>query len=727
MKPRLSLLLLSLAPLLTARLEAQSPATRSELLGLLDSLAGVEAVRPLEALRDSLHDAWETPPPDPVMALREGIVRLRLGQLADGWEFGRAERAFDRARGMRDWPFPWYGHALASAGRAAWQADEPLNIGLRVGDGARRDAVGAFEEALDRDPRFVPALLGLSRVSRQIGDTAVERRTLARLRDAGPDAPGDVLAARARLERLLGDPDSAVAVATRRLLQRTGTRGVAELDLARSLFIRGSPEGASHYYAGAASDDSGTVAAYREDLAVIADSTELAGFDTARGADRVAFLRRFWTRRDRLDLRAEGERLREHYARLAYAKSHYPLLTNRRRFGWADPYRSGSAALDDRGIMYVRHGAPDEKVGGPMMGMMPNESWVYRRPDGDFLLHFSAGGQGTEGGDIADYRLVPSVYDLRGDRRFTPVDMLLQSREPLSDLYTKMMAWGPEGAARARRREREIGMASIVLGAETDDHLRRYARPLDVVASTLNVGRTPDGSLVHLVLGVPVTAADSAAAPFDRVLQLRVSFFDSTATAFHHVDVPLVLHVPVGAREGGFMLAHAAVALPQGTWRYHAALERDDSTGTLLPTGQVEAAAFDGRRLELSDLVLGRSDAGPAWFASPADTVVFDPFRAYRPGETTRLYYEVYGLPEGAAWETTVMVVKRKDGKPFDPRHAGKAAMRLSFHENPPTGPVRVSRSLRLEGAGEGDWWLVVTVRAGGAEATRATPFQVSN
>ena len=726
MKPRLPLLLLALAPLLPVRLPGQSPATRSQLLGLLDSLAGVQAVRPLEQLRDSLHEAWDSGSPDPVVAIQEGIVRLRLAELADGWEFGRAGRAFDRARGMLTWPFPWYGHGLASAGQADWQAAEPLNIGLRVGDGARRDAVEAFQEALDRDPHFLPALAGLSQVSAEIGDTAVERGTLERLRAAGDDVPANVLAARARLERLVGDPDSAVSVAGRRLVQGGAGDGLAELDLARALFVQGRLEGARHYYAGAASDDSAVVAAYRRDLAFIADSGELAAFDGAKGMARVAFLRQFWARRDRLDLRGDHERLREHYARLAWARSHYPLLTNRRRYSRVDPYRSGSQGLDDRGIMYVRHGPPDEKVGGPMMGMMPNESWVYHRPDGDFLLHFSAGGKGTEGGDIADYRLVPSIYDLRGDARFLPMDMLLQSREPLSDLYTKMMAWGPEGAARVRRREREIGMTSIVLGTETDDHLLRYARPLDVIASTLNVGRTRDGSLVHLVLGLPVTAADSAAAPSTVVLRLKVTFFDSAATTFHHVEQPLLLDIPEGAREGGFLLAHAAVALPPGTWRYHAALERGDSTGTLLPTGQVEAAAFDGRRLELSDLVLGRSDAGPAWFASPADTVVFDPFRAYRPGEITRLYYEVYGLPDGKAWETRVMVVRRREGKPFDPRHPGKAAMSLSFRENPAEGTVRVSRSLRLEGAGKGDWWLVVTVRAGSAEATRATPFQVS-
>ena len=65
----------------------------------------------------------------------------------------------------------------------------------------------------------------------------------------------------------------------------------------------------------------------------IAADSELAAFDRTRGADRAALLRRFWTDRDRLELRREGERLREHYRRLLHARRHFALTVSRRFYG----------------------------------------------------------------------------------------------------------------------------------------------------------------------------------------------------------------------------------------------------------------------------------------------------------------------------------------------------------------------------------------------------------
>ena len=50
--------------------------------------------------------------------------------------------------------------------------------------------------------------------------------------------------------------------------------------------------------------DPSTVAGYRADLAMIAADFELARFDHAHGRNRAELLRRFWTDRDRLEMRA---------------------------------------------------------------------------------------------------------------------------------------------------------------------------------------------------------------------------------------------------------------------------------------------------------------------------------------------------------------------------------------------------------------------------------------
>ena len=77
-------------------------------------------------------------------------------------------------------------------------------------------------------------------------------------------------------------------------------------------------------------DDSVAVAAYRADLIPIAGDSDLAGFDASAASNRVEFLTRFWTGRDRDELRGDGERIREHYRRLLYARRNFALTIWRR-------------------------------------------------------------------------------------------------------------------------------------------------------------------------------------------------------------------------------------------------------------------------------------------------------------------------------------------------------------------------------------------------------------
>ena len=42
-----------------------------------------------------------------------------------------------------------------------------------------------------------------------------------------------------------------------------------------------------------------------------------------------------------------------------------------------DAYRSGSEELDDRGVIYVRHGEPAERLKPFVFGLMPSETWRY--------------------------------------------------------------------------------------------------------------------------------------------------------------------------------------------------------------------------------------------------------------------------------------------------------------------------------------------------------------
>ena len=110
------------------------------------------------------------------------------------------------------------------------------------------------------------------------------------------------------MERAAGSLDSA-AIAFERYLLTGPSRALGLLELARTRLALGRADGDGPYYEGAALDDPEATAGYRADQLVAADSV-LRELDRLKGQMRAAYLHRFWTDRDHLELRPEGERLR---------------------------------------------------------------------------------------------------------------------------------------------------------------------------------------------------------------------------------------------------------------------------------------------------------------------------------------------------------------------------------------------------------------------------------
>ncbi|MBA3522762.1 MAG: GWxTD domain-containing protein, partial [Gemmatimonadales bacterium] len=443
-------------------LRGQSAAERGTIGRWRDSLAGTTDTVALRSLQRSLLRLAKKQTDSGFTLLRAGLVAFRRGELKADPDFSEATTLLRKAaKRWPDWPETWHTLGLAEAARAEWEQADRLTLGSRVGVGTLERAAADHRRALLADPGFVPAALALAHLTLGLRDTALLAPARDALRRAARSTlanPPELFLAWGRLERATGEPDSPAA-ALERFLAAGGARALGLLELARTQLAAGRPEGEARYYEGAALDDSAAAAEYRADLRPIAADSDLARFDAARGSERAAYLRRFWTDRDQLELRADGERLREHYRRLLAARGSFALTVSRRFYSGSDAYRSGSSELDDRGIIYVRHGEPAERLRPFVFGLMPNETWRYARAEGDLLFHFSAGGDDSSGGDLYDYRLVESVLDLHGAGA-APPDQLLLSRQSLSPVYGRMLNWGPYGAARSRARERNLGRVS---------------------------------------------------------------------------------------------------------------------------------------------------------------------------------------------------------------------------------------------------------------------------
>ncbi|MEO8090020.1 MAG: GWxTD domain-containing protein [Gemmatimonadales bacterium] len=670
---------------------------------LHDSLAATSDTAALRALLRSLTRS---------QPVRAGLVGLRLGELRADPDFSEALSSFRRAakRDPRQ-PEPWYGLGLAETGRSRWEMLNKLNLGSRVGLGALTRSAASYARAVDSDKRFVPAALALAEVEQALLDTARLQQASHALRQvaaAVDPGPPDLLLALGRVERAAGALDSA-AVAFERYLLSGPNRALALLELARTRLALGRADGDAPYYEGAALNHPDAVAGYRADLQLVAPDSVLRELDRLKGQMRAAYLHRFWTDRDHLELRTEGERLREHYRRVVFARRHFPLSVSRRFYGRRDAYRSGNTEVDDRGVIYIRQGEPTGRLRPFVFGAMPNESWSYARAEGDLLLHFSSGFDGNGGGDLYDYRLVQSVLDLHGADD-APTDQLILSRQSLSPLYSRMLNWGRFGSANARSRERGIGAVSIAVGTTSDSHELQFARRLGAVVDIIAVGRRAAGSLAHVVFGIAAPGISGLAVPggADYSVRVRLVALDRQERSVGSLDTTLVIGHQHRLSGNEWLVGRAELILPPGRWTYRAALSQGDSAGVTLARDSVRVGNTDGASLGLSDIALGSPGRAVSWITDHADTVLLAPSARFRLGSEVGLYYEVSGATPGMMYRHEVTVLR--PGKRASEK--GRPLVALSFDEEAADSTIRSHRTVQLDGLKEGSYVMEVRISA---------------
>jgi len=702
---RLPSLLLLVLP---ATLAGQSTSDRAAFDRLRDSLAAVQDTATLRTLQQGLHDRR-----DPAGRVELALVVLRRAELQADADAGDARDALRNVvKRSPDWPVAWHLLAQAEIRRAAWERADSVALGNRIGTGSLERALESERRALDADARYLPAALGLADLALGLRDTALyvpARDALRRADRAQADPPAALLLARGRLERATDEPDSALEAFRRAATGAdSGVSAIARLEQARTALAAGAGGGERLYYAEAATTDTDVVAAYRADLAPIAADSDLSRFDRLSGVDRRAWLERFWSDRDHAALRTDGERLREHYRRLLYARRHFALTVSRRFYGQLDAYRSGSDEVDDRGVIYVRHGAPGTRLKPFVFGLMPNETWRYGQADGDLLFHFSAGYDSNGGGDLYDYRLVESVLDLRGAAD-APDDQLLLSRETLSPLYGRMLHWGPNGAARARARERGIGRASIDYGTTTDSYELEFNRRLAAYGDVIGIGTRQGVPLAQFVfaVGAAETTPTPANGGVSYAVRARVALLDDTQHAVAHTDTTLMFRVDRALARGQYLIGRVELPAPVGHFAWRAAIEQGPDAGLVLPTDSVTVRSA-GPALSLSDLALGIRAASARWAAAPADTVLLTPFSLFLAGSQVELYYEVAGAQAGAAYRHEIGVFRagREGGL------EGRPEVTLRVDEAAQADVIRAHRTLQLARLKPGAYVVEVRVTA---------------
>ncbi|MDH3455999.1 MAG: GWxTD domain-containing protein [Gemmatimonadota bacterium] len=654
---------------------AQSPAQRDSIERFREEIVAISDSVVLLGMETNLIEVARVDRDNAFLHTRLGFLALRLGELTgEKSHYDDAGGEFEWAAELEpEWPYPWYGLGLAELAMGESSVIPFENIRQALGRDYLSKAVSAFASAAAADPTFAEGVVQLAATAsaqriRPRLDVALNAVRLAATTSAAEVA--GVQLARGRLERVTGSGDSAVA-AFHRYLAVGGDSGVGFFEIARSLYFVGRPrDGQQAYYRGAAlSRSNAATALYREDLSWVATPEELTAFDSVAVAGREDWIGTFWRKRDVKDVRVSGERLTEHHRRYFHALSHFSLMSRHRQYNVIHPYRTDQRVFDDRGIIYVRHGEPDERAYFPASGVNLNESWLYQRSDENLIFHFVAD-------DIQDYKLVESLADVLGAGAAVQLQTgapgapeasdLFSSRGMLDPVYQRLGTFSQTARAGILSEERRSGKRAVQVGTTTDAYPLRFERDLGgVVRRHLVSDATGRGGQALLVFAVPgptmVPEASSEGVTYR--VGLRVAVTSPAGDAVLYLDTTRAI-----TRQGVFgdddhMTGFLALPLPTGEHIVRVVLDQSGGRVGQLMEDTILVPDF-ATAFEMSDLIVGRVGSGLTW-VSGRDSVNLSPTARFSPTDTLHVYYELHGLAEGDGYRSRLEVKKDGGGSIF--------------------------------------------------------------
>lgn len=659
------------------------------------------------------------PPADRLAAARREVGDAEACR--DAGAFERVLDLLDPLLYRRDAPAEaWYLAGRAKLGLAELEAVPRWRDHQRPGTGYAQGARRALVEALRRDPAHAPAAALLAELRTRTRGGAGSATDLAAIRGAGAAATADTAywLRRARSELEWDEPDSALA-AVDRYVAAGGDAALADAERARALFALGRIEdGAVAWFTGLERAAGTVLAAYRADLAWVARDAELAAFDSLPPGLRLAWARGFWERRAVADFRTVPERIAEHFTRIRQALDAFRLTDPRRDFNSAMPFRSAQDLVDDRGVIWVRHGPPDEVLESDAGGDdVPCRyvSWVYRagasagmsvhfRPFFTLLrsdVRFCSG--------RADYRLVP------GGEWIDHHAWWMAERDSLyAEWVAAMEGRRRVAAGRLAGRVAAEEVARLELAVTTDGQPHRFAHGLGAVVRAYALG---DPARLLVAFGVPAARLEAVAQGGGTVFALRLRLAALPARGFPvTLDTTLLYDARRALRPDHWVLGLLELPVAPGAWEVRSLLtdQRPDAGTTGWQSGlDVPAPGAPS----VSALVLGTSGSELVW-ESPAGAFPLSPLNSYRRDDEVALFVEAAGLAGAASVEVRMRV------RPAD--RPDRTVLEIRSEEPVTGGRIRLLRTIGLERLAVGAYQLEVEVRApGGVVAARAQRFVV--
>lgn len=477
-----------------------------------------------------------------------------------------------------------------------------------------------------------------------------------------------------------------------------------------------------------------------EDAKYIFKDSELDEFEGLSVPDKQRFFHTFWLKRELVPASPVSFRVVEHYRRLVIAEKDYwfdgvrsyvnsPDRLNYLRF---PRFYALNQEFNDKGLIYIRHGEPDESARTAGQQVPTNESWLYheREDRPKLIFHFIIARFATGN----NWRLAPSIDNramladrLGWDHSITRVyyansanelnSTLIQMAQESSEIVETAMSsdyhtWShdiqsvdtPYQVANFRD-ENDKTRLVVYVGVATDDLQpaeEDSSGPLSIEAGSALLTSSFQEQEKYLA---EISLSDSS----------RI-YDDYLINAYSYTVDPAAYHLSFFVREPG----------------------QSKLGGENFTTNVIK---FDRENFDLSDLVLSYQiepalTAGP--FTQGELRLVPNPARTYKTTEPVFLYYEIYNLrkdEDGNTFyeiENEIVQLKRKKSavkKILGAFSGGKKKKSVSFKDSRIGSDEMTREHISFDvtnfEAGEYELRVKVTDRVSGSERKKAIKLEL--
>lgn len=727
-------------------------------------------------------------------AIEEGYRQLELvTSPSDDAHLDAAKAAFVRALDAD----PRSIHALNGRGMYELAKDEQWLVVLEsIKKLFNRDhismAIKTFEDALKIDPGFLPARYNLGLAHRQARGGDNYRKAAAqflRVVEADPSY-ADALKLLVLTYRDAGDL-AAMGDAIRESGGELAGVPSIELLLAYSLFNAPEAssgtlqEGVAAYWRGLDAIESEQDAnLYWHDLRAIVTPETDAEFRGLPLERKPQYIRAYWHRLGDQSFVGADERLAEHYRRLHYVMANFRLdLPERRHYSAIDAYvPPWQTGFDDRGVIYLRHGPPDDTATFSGPELERNISWKYASGSDHLLFHF------VSNEDVRDYKLVRRLSDavisnltsmagqtlldqsastaaVLNPGRLDAYDrrILSTQRVALQDLYRSRGHLDPAydrtamGLDPQILQEEEARRAqNIQIGTRTQTYEPEPSDPLLYPVYAVPFKSPSGGTEVAFYYALPTMGVTilprGSGSEVDYRYQLRVTSTADPDDIQGRADQEVRIATPQRIPQAPGVMLPGIERVSVGPGQYHYGLKVTDlNSGRFgVLQGSVSVNSMEGEGLAMSGLVLATRvepavDASNPFVRWGQTKVLPLPSRMFRREQPVYVYYELYGLDTSggdARYRTTYTLSAREPDRNVvarifssigelltGAREKGEITYSFDRSQAPPADPLLEYVSLDVSESEAGSYTLTVEVEdlASGQTREREVPLTLTD